>query len=468
MCTETWLNVDDPNNFLPYHTRYNIYRCDRAVGRGGGVLIMVPKQITSFVSTPPSAVPDFEALWVSLVFNSQKTISLGVVYSPPSTDTQSLITYLNPSLSTSSPTILFGDFNFPDILWTENFAPAKYGQDKFLNFCLAAGINQEVSFPTRQNNILDLLFTSEPNIVQNIQRGPDIPGCDHITITAFMAYHMPKQNLIMYSDFRKANYEAMSIELVKHNWLLVLKPEQMSAEEMWTIFVSILSRLVAKYVPLRRFSCTKPWSSLTKKLCKRSYILHRRSRMTGIATDHAKYLEASRIAQQAKRRDKYNAEKDVLASGDLGRFWKFVSSRLANKSSVSCLTDSDGNVITDGSGKAHMLNDYFAAVFTPDNNKMCNLTPPIPSPKKFLSFIEFPPEKVYAELTCLPGKVSSGPDNFPSLLLQNLSLALAEPLSIIFRKSFTFSELPLDWRSADVTPCIKIKDKKPPAQITGP
>ena len=55
--------------------------------------------------------------------------------------------------------ILFGDFNLPSINWI-NFVPV-YSDvmfEQFLDCVLSNSLNQIVKFPTRLNNILDLIF----------------------------------------------------------------------------------------------------------------------------------------------------------------------------------------------------------------------------------------------------------------------------------------------------------------------
>ncbi len=455
--TETWLSTDDPDVLLPCHSSYNIYRSDRVGRRGGGVLVMIPKTISSYITLSTASI-DFESVWVNLLLGKHIWVRLGLVYSPPATNSESLIKYLEPILNDPISTAIFGDFNYPDIDWVNNNSPPKYGQEKFLNFVLRAGLQQEVDFSTRQNNILDLILVNEPNLVQKIRCGPLISSCDHVTIEGCLSYRIPKYHFAVYRDFRKANYESISAELVLVNWAACLG-NCLSADDMWSSFLSILNRVLDKYVPLHRVRTVNNfWSRRTDKLCKRVYKLHCRYKKTERKEDHEKYLEASRVAQRAKRAEKYKMENDILESDCLTRFWQFVKSKLTNKSSIPCLLDDKDNPVTDNIDKAQMFNEYFVSVFTPDNNCMCSL--PLPSPSKFLSHIDFLPATVYVELCKSSNKLSCGPDNVSNFVLKNLSLVLAEPLSIIFNKSFVSSVLPLDWRSADVIPVFKNKGSK--------
>jgi len=52
-----------------------------------------------------------------------------------------------------------------------------------------------------------------------------------------------------------------------------------------------------------------------------------------------------------------------------------------------------------------------------------------------------------------------GPDGMHPRVLGELAEVVAEPLSIIFERSWRTGEVPMDWRKANVTPVFK-KGKK--------
>ena len=69
--------------------------------------------------------------------------------------------------------ILAGDFNFPDIHWIDGGGQLQpnpaYGHEinsLFLDIINDYSLEQFVTFPTRGNNILDLVFSSQPIISQ--------------------------------------------------------------------------------------------------------------------------------------------------------------------------------------------------------------------------------------------------------------------------------------------------------------
>ena len=89
-------------------------------------------------------------------------------------------------LQSSSKTgifILGGDFNLPDIDWNTltiegHQYPVRVNQT-FLDLIAECGLQQQVDFPTRKNNILDLIFTTQPSYKQRCKPFPPIGNSDH-------------------------------------------------------------------------------------------------------------------------------------------------------------------------------------------------------------------------------------------------------------------------------------------------
>ena len=109
-----------------------------------------------------------------------------------------------------SPNIIIGgDFNLPGIDWeTWQTGCTNKSQHKvLLDFLLNNSLSQLISQATRptSNNILDLLITSSPNLIENIQTVPGIS--DHLAIIfdVNLKPHIPKKPSRKVYQFHKAD-----------------------------------------------------------------------------------------------------------------------------------------------------------------------------------------------------------------------------------------------------------------------
>lgn len=99
-----------------------------------------------------------------------KKMLLCFFYGPPD---QTIVDYLDKAKEKLSylrkrfkhaVLIIGGDFNLPDIDWSNNTVSSKFYPHRvnqtFLNLHQDLGLEQVVDFPTRKDNTLDLIFTS--------------------------------------------------------------------------------------------------------------------------------------------------------------------------------------------------------------------------------------------------------------------------------------------------------------------
>jgi len=158
--TETWLHSDifDAELVSP---EYNIFRKDRG-SRGGGIAILTKKHINSYV------IHDISTPLEALILSIKCSLGIGfiiTIYLPPPTtleDLNHLDTLLEEVYAQHTPSflILLGDFNLPQYNKpTKLNAPSNSLNVEALSFITSEnGLKQQVAFPTRDSNYLDLLF----------------------------------------------------------------------------------------------------------------------------------------------------------------------------------------------------------------------------------------------------------------------------------------------------------------------
>ena len=174
-------------SFLP--PNYEAIRKDMNV-HGGGVLSAFRDNI---VAEPLQNLnSNCEIILTKIHFARNKCIYFASYYRPPNDHLQSLealhdsLTKLYRSQKTPPNVVIAGDFNPPDINWTNhqttnNSTASKH--NKLLEITNDFGLQNMVNDPTRiaSGNILDLILTSNPSIIINTHTTPGMS--DHESMT---------------------------------------------------------------------------------------------------------------------------------------------------------------------------------------------------------------------------------------------------------------------------------------------
>ncbi|XP_046859925.1 uncharacterized protein LOC124453203 [Xenia sp. Carnegie-2017] len=169
---ETWLNDSILSSEILLGC--TIYRRDRFNRIGGGVLVAVKDTIRSTrhaVLEPENT----ELIVIELIIPNSKSVFLYTFYRPPNSAPDVLLQLNSSLLSTreSSCCIIFGDFNLPELVWSNSSAPNHHsGQVLYDTFCDLAGDNflhQLIEGPTHiAGNKLDLLLCNCPEYIEHI------------------------------------------------------------------------------------------------------------------------------------------------------------------------------------------------------------------------------------------------------------------------------------------------------------
>jgi len=86
--------------------------------------------------------------------------------------------------------IIVGDFNLPKVNWQTNSSCGDNTARLFLDFVSTRGYYQLVSFPTREENILDLILASDEQTVNSVLSRPPLGHSDHFFYRFQCSYKM--------------------------------------------------------------------------------------------------------------------------------------------------------------------------------------------------------------------------------------------------------------------------------------
>ena len=129
---------------------------------------------------------------------------------------------LYPKLANS----IAGYFNLPKMDW-DNMSPSPdckhpsfYRQiTEVLN---DSNLTQTVSLPTRDSNILDLFFTTNPTLVQRVSILPGISDHDIVQIQVNTSAKILFQKPRSISPYKKANWDEMKQALHQDSYVMTI------------------------------------------------------------------------------------------------------------------------------------------------------------------------------------------------------------------------------------------------------
>ena len=255
--TESWVRTSDRDFEGEFAVPgYQMYHRDRTDRAGGGVLLYVRNSLkvgNTFASS------DHEFLGVDLEIG-YTVYRVLVVYKPPHQliDKDRAMYDEIRDLIDGKICVLLGDFN-SNIDWETRESPAD--SMPLLEFVDDGFLTQWVREPTRGSNILDLVLTSEEDIVSELSVGEEVGGSDHklVRFTLRVPQFGTEQSVQRKFDFRRANFSGMK------NALGGIEVDvRADVGDAWCHFKDGFMRTQSEFIPLKtsRGSTPKPkWLS---------------------------------------------------------------------------------------------------------------------------------------------------------------------------------------------------------------
>lgn len=465
--TETWLNVNILDSEMNIEG-YTLLRKDRGDNRrGGGVALYIRNDI-SFICCEDLFEVDFpETLFCSITCGKEKTL-IGVCYRPPSSlvgNDKALYSLLGRV--SKDRVIIMGDFNFPELDWCK--IETLSDTHPFIKCINNNFLDQLVDKPTRGDNILDLIMTTDVSIINNLVVGEPFETSDHQLIRwELVGKTCLVNNSTTSFNYFKANYDEIRKFVKKQNWGSIF--ESQSVETSWGLFKRELISLRNKFVPKFKKS---------KNRCKwvtREVVRLRKAKVKAwnnyIKSGRDKrlfevYKSKLRLSVRENNRAKQCFEERLAGNikNDSKSFFAYVRSKQRTKVTVGPLKNQSGDVISDNKTAADVMNDYFASVFTVED--VNNIPEPV---KNFnstlemdkLNHIEIYEQDVRNKLESLKINKSPGPDGIHAKLLYELRDELVILLTKFFNLSIKTGIVPQDWKDANVSPLFKKGSKAKP------
>ena len=141
-------------------------------------------------------------------------------------------------------------------------------------------------------------------------------------------------------------------------------------------------------------------------------------------------------------------------------FWKTTKYLNSQKSTIPVLKDAHGQPVSDDSGKAALLNEFFAKCFNTSIPKLEDWTTvdfdldPSYCPEEFLC----DEEEVLDLLLSLDTTKANGSDGISATMLKSTVYSIAPQITKLFNKSIMSGKLPSSWKLSSVVPVPKGND----------
>ena len=460
--TETWTNSEIDDCFLWIDGYDMVERRDRQDtegGRGGGIVVYT-KGISAWREETDTC---FNQCVTVRVKQKSRDLDVHVVYRSPnsSRDNDALLCEWIKTCGGNS--LLIGDFNFAGVNWETGSCNAK-GRD-FYNACEDAFLFQHVNVPTHiHGNILDLVLSSEQGMVREVRMNGRIGSSDHES----MIIELQSDRRTMEKEKRFRNYDRADWEgmrgLMKRNWKEEFRGK--GVEEMWQLFRKTIEEAVERFVPWRkrRSGRERPrWMDKeVERLIRDKKKAWDRWKSTGDSIDKTAYREAERKTKGAIRRKKKNFERKVARESKTNPrfFYSYVNSSKRARGKIGPLKDDGGTVIIDPREQAEIMNEYYATVFTRNDDELPEKQDHVDT---HLEDVEITEKKVADVIDALKETSAMGPDGIGNRTIKQLKNEVIVPLTMIFRRSLDEGVVPRDWKESNIAPIYKKGSRAAPA-----
>jgi len=308
-----------------------------------------------------------------------------------------------------------------------------------------------------KGNILDLALTNGQDRILEISQEGRLGRSDHTIILVTLDVSTKERVAPPRPNWRRANWDAIRDTLRKTDWDSMLADK--TTDQAWTNFRQTLDNTVKIHVPLTvNSSNNRPvWMSqaLLREIRKKRRLWKVHTRRES-RESFLEYKRQEKKVHKLIRNEKKKFERKLASEKTKNSrpFYSYLKQKTRNRVTVGPLLDENGSMVEDDGKMAEILNQYFSTVFTREEttNIPRSRRRPVRHPWTDIPFIKRVIEKKIAKLKTAS---SPGPDGITARLLQETAREVAGPLARIFKLSMDNSEVPKDWRDANVTPIFK-------------
>ena len=450
---------------------YTLYRGNHSDGKGGpgkGVGMYVSNTLNHSAAPAMEKVVFDCSTWSFIKLADNKTLLVGVVYrSPNSTDgnNQNLLSILRTASTTRCEYLsICGDFNLPSIDW--NLRRSRESENSFSSdfveqieeMSLYQHARESTRFRGSQNSCLDLIFTNEESMINEIRELPPLGKSDHICqrweLTVSEALF--RNTTAVRFNYKRARWTEIKSEIVNYQSESSDQPSV-----MYDKFVAMIKETKNRHIPKCRPKSDKfrlPWmrSPKIQKQRTKQWQSWRRFKQTGLPQDYGVYkIDRNRLCNMVRTaKMKYEGQLITAMKESPNLYFGHCRRTLKTKQGVSNVIDGAGVLTVTERETAGALNEYYYTVFTKDDGR--TMPPDFPlRTQETIEDVILTTEMVTERLQELKPNKAAGPDEMEGRFLKECAEEVAPLLQQIYRKSLDEGEVPRRWKEAEIVPIHK-------------
>ena len=249
MCiTESWAHkyMVDAEQIL---SCYVIFRKDRQERRGDGVIVYIKDYIKEYEIQLEKEAECEESNWCNIATKSS-ALTIGLIYRLPNIRHEDEEKFHNAIKEVSERGyVIMGDFNNGPIQWKSLESVGKDDQQFLL--LMQDCVLTHVLEPTRGGNVLDLVFSSQNELVDNIKICEPLGYSDHNQIHFSIQIQTEITGKKRWRrNFNKGKYKQMRSYLASIIWTDLMKVKTTTG--CWTILKDEIEGIIETFLPIKK------------------------------------------------------------------------------------------------------------------------------------------------------------------------------------------------------------------------
>lgn len=255
---------------------------------------------------------------------------------------------------------------YPGIDWYK-MSSKSLVEHEFVMCTLENMLEQQVTFPTRGQNTLDLVFTNVRDLVYDLQAEEPLGNSDHSMVHFSVGTQVMMANKAMIPNFDKGDFNSFRSSLGKIDWCRLF--DNNNAYDMWGLLKDTLHTLQNIYIPnkpTRHGSCKhKPWlTKEVRQLMKEKQQLFDKLKVTSNSEDLKNYKRCrSKVTRTIRRLRRETEHNFVLECGkNIKKMYSYHKFNSKNSRNIGPLFV-DGMSIHSNNEIANALGKYFNSVY---------------------------------------------------------------------------------------------------------